>query len=95
MVVDTSSSNAPNTSKTTAVKIGEFNYQNWRFPTKDWIASAADKGFDSMSVMQPLMDIADALHACDGSRSQGAPSASGASSGSHRRFIPEDTSGEE
>jgi hypothetical protein len=38
--------------------IREFNADGWHAATKEWVAGALDKGFDSMSVMQPLVDMA-------------------------------------
>ena len=39
-------------------KIEEFNADMWSKFTKDWIVGALDKGFDSMAIMQPLIDTA-------------------------------------
>lgn len=39
-------------------KIDEFNLDTWSVKTNDWIKGALDKGFDSMAIMQPLIDEA-------------------------------------
>ena len=39
-------------------KIGEFNFDKWSVPTTDWIISAIEHGFDSMNVMQAVIDKA-------------------------------------
>ena len=95
--VNVSSSNAPKGDKAMGTKLDEFNYGKWHLPTNDWIAGAAEKGFDSMAVMQLLVKIADMSHAPDGSHSQGTLSASGAgaSSSSLRCLIPMNLSEEE
>ena len=38
--------------------IHEFNANGWHATTKEWVIGALNKGFDSMSVMQPLVDMA-------------------------------------
>ena len=38
--------------------ICEFNADGWRAVIKEWVIGALNKGFDSMSVMQPLVDMA-------------------------------------
>ena len=39
-------------------KIDEFNTDLWGLKMDQWIISAVGKGFDSMGIMQPLIDIA-------------------------------------
>jgi hypothetical protein len=39
-------------------RIEEFNTDIWNLATKDWIVSALDKSFDSMAIMQPLVQVA-------------------------------------
>ena len=38
-------------------RIEEFNADIWGLATKGWIAGALKKGFDSMAIMQPLLDM--------------------------------------
>jgi hypothetical protein len=37
-------------------RIEKFNANMWSLVMKDWIAGALDKGFDSMAIMQPLVN---------------------------------------
>ena len=39
-------------------RIEEFNADIWSLAMKGWIAGALKKGFDSMAIMQPLLDMA-------------------------------------
>ena len=39
-------------------KIDEFNADLWGSKTDQWMIGAVGKGFDSMGIMQPLIDIA-------------------------------------
>ena len=39
-------------------KIDEFNSDTWSVKTNDWIKGALYKGFDSMAIMQPLVNEA-------------------------------------
>jgi hypothetical protein len=39
-------------------KIEEFNADLWAPQTNQWIIGAVKKGFDSMGIMQPLIDVA-------------------------------------
>ena len=38
--------------------IHEFNADGWHAAMKEWVVGALNKGFDSMSVIQPLVDMA-------------------------------------
>jgi len=61
--------------------VTSFNYKKWGLPTNDWIVCAIKEGFDSMVVMQPLIEKA-------------IPGL-GAIARSFRRHIPVDISDEE
>ena len=37
--------------------IHEFNANGWHATMKEWVTGTLNKGFDSMSVMQPLVDM--------------------------------------
>ncbi len=39
-------------------RIEEFNTDVWSMATKGWVAGTLHKGFDSMAIMQPLVDVA-------------------------------------
>lgn len=39
-------------------RIEEFNADAWSTATNGWVSGALDKGFDSMAIMQPLVDAA-------------------------------------
>ncbi len=39
-------------------RIEEFNADAWSMAMKGWVTGALHKGFDSMAIMQPLVDVA-------------------------------------
>ena len=39
-------------------RIEEFNTDAWSTATKGWVTGALHKGFDSMAIMQPLVNVA-------------------------------------
>jgi hypothetical protein len=63
----------------------------WSSATKGWIAGALDKGFDSMAIMQPLIDTATQGSVSGGSnrsRPEASTSAAiGPSSSSHCKIV--------
>jgi hypothetical protein len=61
-------------------KIDEFNSDTWSIKTNDWIKGALDRGFDSMAIMQPLIDEAQQVARQSGLHAEAAAAAVGPSS---------------
>ena len=71
-------------------RIEEFNADMWSRATKGWVNGALHKGFDSMAIMQPLVNAAmevSTLGSLVRTRPEASASTIGPSSGSRSKIV--------